>query len=250
MFNLRSLSALTAIDFKALISLRNLPKFILDLVRWKLSGGKIDKIFVQLKDYHDSAGSARGHYFHQDLLVAQKVFHENPKTHIDIGSRLDGFVSHVASFRTIKVLDIRPLKRSQHPNIEFLQADLMKIHDIQSADSVSCLHAIEHFGLGRYGDDIDKSGHIKGIKNITKLVRTGGLFYVSFPVSSYSRVEFNAHRVFKPSDFLEQTDLLRKFEVESFELIDDLDVIHKNIDYKKIENVKYGCGIFTLRKKI
>jgi hypothetical protein len=30
-------------------------------------------------------------------------------------------------------------------------------------DSLSCLHALEHFGLGRYGDPIDPRGHEKGI---------------------------------------------------------------------------------------
>lgn len=250
MFNLRSLSALTAIDFKALTSLRNFPKFMLDLARWKQSGGKIDKIFVQLKDYQDSAGSARGHYFHQDLLVAQKVFHENPQTHIDVGSRFDGFVSHVASFRSIKVLDIRPLKSSQHTNIEFLQADLMKVHDIQPVESVSCLHAIEHFGLGRYGDDIDESGHIKGIENITKLVKKNGTLYLSFPIASKSRVEFNAHRVFEPKEFLQETRLLQSFNVESFDMIDDNGIVFRDRDFRHVGLVNYGCGIFTLQKKI
>ena len=41
----------------------------------------------------------------------------NLKRHVDIGSRLDGFVAHVASFREIEVLDIRPLKVNKHKNI-------------------------------------------------------------------------------------------------------------------------------------
>lgn len=30
-----------------------------------------------------------------------------------------------------------------------------------STDSLSCLHTLEHFGLGRHGDPIDPEGHIK-----------------------------------------------------------------------------------------
>ena len=35
-------------------------------------------------------------------------------------SRIDGFVSHVASFRKIEVMDISPLKISIHKNIKFV----------------------------------------------------------------------------------------------------------------------------------
>jgi hypothetical protein len=38
----------------------------------------------------------------------------------------------------------------------------MKLHEdmINCCDSISSLHAIEHFGLGRYGDTIDVNGHL------------------------------------------------------------------------------------------
>src|SRR4051794_20329316 len=36
------------------------------------------------------SGTASGHYFHQDLLVAQWVFQDNPTRHVDVGSRTDG----------------------------------------------------------------------------------------------------------------------------------------------------------------
>ena len=31
-------------------------------------------------------------------------------------------------------------------------------------ESISCLHSIEHLGLGRYGDNLDPDGYIKGSK--------------------------------------------------------------------------------------
>ncbi len=37
------------------------------------------------------SGSARGHYFHQDFLVARRVFAARPERHEDVGSRVDGF---------------------------------------------------------------------------------------------------------------------------------------------------------------
>ena len=78
-----------------------------------------------LFDYSGNAGDQTGHYFHQDLLVAKFINDNKPKRHVDVASRIDGFVAHVASFREIEVLDIRPLPKSQHKNIKFKQTDLM-----------------------------------------------------------------------------------------------------------------------------
>jgi hypothetical protein len=106
------------------------------------------KDFPILADRYLSSGTMSGHYFHQDLLVAQKIFKNNPNNHIDIGSRTDGFVSHLAVFREVEIIDIRP-QVSKTPNIVFKQADLMQLPDgmIDAYDSLSSLHAIEHFGF-------------------------------------------------------------------------------------------------------
>ena len=82
-------------------------KFFKDyfLFRKKYSG-RID-IKPCLHDWNEESGVSNSEYFWQDLLVARMVFKNNPDTHIDIGSRIDGFVAHVASFREVEVLDIR-----------------------------------------------------------------------------------------------------------------------------------------------
>ena len=80
-------------------------------------------------------------------MVAKLIYENNPKRHIDIASRIDGFVAHVASYRKIEVFDLRPLPKSEHENIIFRQVDFMEQKDLGKSDSVSCLHAIEHFGL-------------------------------------------------------------------------------------------------------
>jgi hypothetical protein len=65
---------------------------------------------------------------------------------VDIGSRVDGFIAHVASFRDIEVLDIRK-NEEKIENITFIQADVMKPDEKYKnyCDSISSLHAIEHF---------------------------------------------------------------------------------------------------------
>ncbi|MEQ9298910.1 MAG: DUF268 domain-containing protein [Cyclobacteriaceae bacterium] len=203
------------------------------------------------KDKNDTSGSLSGHYFHQDLNVAQKIFNNNPSKHVDIGSRTDGFVAHVASFRNIEVLDIRETE-VQIPNITFVKADLMSNDEkwINYADSVSCLHVIEHFGLGRYGDPIDIQGHWKGLENIHKLLKTGGKFYFSTPIGP-EKIHFNAHRVFHLSTLVNY--LSDCYTIDDFSYVDDAGKHHRNVKMEDgLSNnfhCKFGCAIFELTKK-
>jgi hypothetical protein len=205
-----------------------------------------------LTEKDEQGGTMSGHYFHQDLYVARKIFEATPLKHLDIGSRTDGFVAHVASFREIELMDIREIKSTVR-NINFQKADLMRLPDklIESYDSISSLHAIEHFGLGRYSDPIDYFGHEKGIRNITAMLKANGKFYFSVPIGP-QRIEFNAHRVFSIKYLL---DLLSKsFDLESFSYINDKGDFFENVELtkEKIEtnfNLNYGCGIFILVKK-
>jgi hypothetical protein len=182
--------------------------------------------------------------------MANFISQVKPIRHIDIGSRVDGFVAHVASFREIEVLDIRPMEQSIHQNIQFNQMDLMSNQSSSNiTDSLSCLHAIEHFGLGRYGDPINPNGHLIGFNNMVNLVRPKGIFYISFPVnSSETKTYFNAHRVFHFKEILswqgfENLSLIR------FDLVDDRGDLHTDININEVDmKFEYGCGIYTFKK--
>ena len=132
-----------------------------------------------LYDWYEEGGTTKDEYFWQDLYVARKIYANAPVKHVDIGSRVDSFVAHIASFREIEVFDIRPIS-TLIPGIVFKQADFMKpLEHIQDyCDSISCLHALEHFGLGRYGDPINPSGYELGIENMAKMLKSSGVFYV------------------------------------------------------------------------
>lgn len=119
------------------------------------------------------------------------------------------------------------------------------------ADSLSCLHAIEHFGLGRYGDPIDPQGHIKGFRNICRMVKMGGRLYVSFPVARKRGVIFNAHRVFEPHDIFNWFESERSFRLINFNFVNDDGALLRNIELDDPRvDANYGCGIYTfLREK-
>ena len=182
-------------------SLQGLPLYLLDLLTFRRAyKGKIN-FMPCLHDRYEEGGDTRNEYFWQDLLVARAIYEAKPIKHVDIGSRVDGFVAHVASFRECEVFDVRPISTNV-PGLIFRHADLMNPASLPITtegycDSLSCLHAIEHFGLGRYGDPVSTQGCQRGIANMAQLLQKGGTFYLSTPIGQ-EHVEFNANWVFDP----------------------------------------------------
>lgn len=204
-------------------------------------------------DRFAQAGNSGGHYFWQDLMVAQKIFRAKPVRHVDVGSRIDGFVAHVAAFREIEVFDIRQANNNI-PNVKIRQADMMRLPSdlVGCCDSLSCLHALEHFGLGRYGDPIDFEGHLKGLDSLKRILASNGVLYLSVPIG-LQRIEFNAHRVFSITYLLKLFE--SSFELLTFSYVDDTGRLHENVSMTSaVVNTNagcfFGCGIFELRKRI
>jgi SAM-dependent methyltransferase len=210
------------------------------------------KLYPCFGDDSGDAGAANGHYFHQDLLVAQKIYQRSPRRHVDVGSRIDGFVSHLAAFREVEVFDIRPLRTSAR-SIRFTQRDAMNPSTFPPdyADSVSCLHALEHFGLGRYGDPLNYGGHLLGWKSLVRLLEPGGTLYLSVPIGS-QRVEFNAQRVFS-IEYLLSLGSSSGLTPAGFSYIDDQGEVHIDVTLDaglitRNADCNFGCGIFEFKK--
>lgn len=243
---------------KLIHSLRGLPYYFRNFQSLKNQKKSAVKQFPFAKPYpcfgdrFSNSGSAKGHYFHQDLLVARRIYANKPSIHVDVGSRIDGFVAHVASFRPIDVIDIRPLS-SNIPNVRFIKADLMApIKDdlIEYCDSLSCLHVIEHLGLGRYGDPVNYDGYLLGLNNLHQILKKGGKFYFSVPIGP-QRIEFDAHRVFSITYLLEL--FAGKYQIDHFSFVDDHGDLHENSTITNINKQNNfgcvcGCGIFEMTK--
>ena len=207
-----------------------------------------------LGDSGMASGVGRGAYFHQDMLVARRIFENVPERHIDVGSRVDGFVAHVASFRDLEVIDIRPLS-DDIPHVTFLQADMMDELPPKffgCCDSLSCLHALEHFGLGRYGDPLMPDGWARGFRNLSAMLRGGGRLYLSVPVGQQQRVNFNGHRVFSLPFLVGLFDGV--FDIAEVSVVDDGGNLHRNVDWTGSDvsrnlGLRTGCGIVEAVKK-
>ena len=201
--------------------------------------------FPCLTDRYEKAGTL-GNYFWQDLWAARLIAENNPKSHFDIGSRVDGFVGHLASFRdNIKLIDIRALE-NVIPGVEFVQADATELKEIEdsSVESLSALCSLEHFGLGRYGDPIDPEACFKAMKAIQRVVMKGGNIYIAVPIG-HEHLEFDAHRVFFASTIVDTFDSCKLVEFSCIHASDK--VIEKNVDIHKYDNDKeIGGGRFGL----
>jgi len=164
---------------------------------------------------------------------------------------VDGFVAHVASFREIEVFDIRPIT-TKVPGATFIQADLMNPVEGMAGycDSLSCLHALEHFGLGRYGDPIDPDGYERALASMAGLLKKGGVFYLSVPIG-IDRVEFNANRIFDPRVIanLAMKNSLRMSALTVIRQGSPNDVLA--VDEEQLANLasqRYALGMFTFIK--
>ena len=233
-------------------SFMSVPRYFMDWLSFRREYKGRLNFLPCLYDWCEEGGSTKNEYFLQDLHVARQIHLANPEKHIDIGSRIDGFVAHVASFREIEVFDIRPIN-SSIPGIIFRQADLMNFSDSMHGccDSLSCLHALEHFGLGRYGDSIDPSGYVSGLANMAKALRPAGFYYLSVPVGQ-ACVEFNAHRIFDPVELVRLAAanglLLARFAwVGSGHTLTQS--LNPERDMDELSRLNYSLGIFTFIKQ-
>jgi hypothetical protein len=235
-------------DRLATLALR-MPRFVRDGRRYRRVGhdrfrlrwSEIDPI---LTDFRAQAGVAHGHYFHQDLWAARRIHAARPSVHVDVGSRIDGFVAHVLSFMPVTVVDIRPLA-SDIDGLTFRQGDVCHLEfPSDSIPSLSSLHAVEHVGLGRYGDPVDPDGCFTAMRELARVVARGGRLYLGTPIGR-ERLAFNSERVFDPRTIVTTLSTLR---LVSFDAVDDQDRFVANADLAAFARASYSCGLFEFTK--
>lgn len=190
-----------------------------------------------------STTSFDSHYFYQDNWAFGRISKSQTKYHVDIGSRID-FVGFLTTVTNVIFIDIRPLmaKLDQFQSIRSTILSLPFKND--SLNSLSCLHVIEHIGLGRYGDALNPSGTKEAAKELARVLAPGGKLYFSLPIGR-PRLCFNAHRIHS----IEQIkSYFSSLELIKLSVIDDEGEFIKDADEHESDDYDYGCGLFIFSK--
>lgn len=203
-----------------------------------------------IKEKYAKAGAV-GNYFWQDLWAAKLIIRSGTKKHFDIGSRLDGFIAHLLAVEIdVTMIDVREFPEGKVEHLQTIVDDATTLHQIEdeSIESMSALCSLEHFGLGRYGDEVNPEGCFRCFANIQKKMKKGGKLYLSVPVGR-ERVEFNAHRVFYANTIKEcfSEMILQEFSCTADEKIECNVALHKYDD--DTHNGEYRYGLFYFVKK-
>ena len=184
------------------------------------------------------------HYTYHPAWAARILAQTRPECHIDISSIL-AFPTMLSAFMPVRFFDYRPA-RLHLSNLSCEQADMLALPFADGeCSSVSCLHTIEHVGLGRYGDPLDYDGDLKAMKELVRVMRPGGDLLIVTPVGQ-NRIVFNGHRSYSYDQVLEG---FQGCQLVQFSLVTDDRRFLEEADPALVAQQAYGCGCFWFRKQ-
>jgi SAM-dependent methyltransferase len=177
--------------------------------------------------------------------AARAVRSLRPAVHTDISSHLH-FCAIVSAFVPVMHYEYRP-PRIRLPGLECRAGDLLSLPmEDDSVPSLSCMHVIEHIGLGRYGDALDAEGDHKALAELRRVVAPGGSLLIAVPVGR-PRVAFNAHRVYA---FRHIVDRFPTWDLRECALVSDdpKEGLMTDATETEFDRQSYGCGCFWFVK--
>ncbi len=183
------------------------------------------------------------HYTYHPAWAARILAKTKPAKHIDISSSTQ-FIVVASAFVPIEFYDYRPASFTLS-GLECKKGDLTALpFTDNSISSISCMHVVEHIGLGRYGDPIDPQGDIKAMSELSRVLAKNGQLLFVVPVTGKPKIQFNAHRIYS-YDMIVQ--VFSKFKLEDFTLITDDRRYVESASKQEADRQSWGCGCFLFR---
>lgn len=234
------------IDLKRFISIFYLPRYVTHWFRFQRQQGtrlSVMRSYPCLSDWV-STTPFDPHYFYQAAWLARALRERMPGgLHVDIGSDVR-MIAVLSAFVPTEFADFRPLQATVS-GLDCKAANITQLpYATDALESLSCLHVVEHVGLGRYGDPLDSNGSRRALSELARVVRPQGYLYLSVPVGRET-VCFNAHRVFDPYTIKSE---LKALSFVRFSLVTDQGVFIDDADMALAQQQEYGCGMFIFRK--
>lgn len=202
--------------------------------------------WLHLRDATSTTAFDRHYVFHT-AWAARVVAQINPRRHVDVASSLY-FVSAISAFVPTKFIDFRPAELGLSGLSSSAGTLLNLPFDSNSVESLSCMHVVEHVGLGRYGDPFDYDGDLKAIAELIRVLSPGGHLLFVVPIGGTPRIQFNAHRIYSYQQVL---DMAKGLTLEEFALIPDdgsSEGLIRHADPTQAALQRYGCGCFHFVK--
>ena len=232
---------------RPLIGLLYLPRFFRHYLAYaRMSGNQKVKVLEMQPCLGDWTTQTPfdPHYFYQGAWLARCLKSQSPSRHTDIGSSVL-MVGVMSGYLETTFVDFRPVN-AKLKGLTSIGGDILALPFADGAiESVSCLHVVEHIGLGRYGDPIDPDGSIKALAELQRIVAKKGRLYLSLPIGR-ERICFNAHRVHDAFSILK---MLPEMTLIDFSWIDDSGVFHEQSDLSSAQGQVYACGLFLFEKQ-
>jgi len=186
------------------------------------------------------------HYTYHPAWAARIVAQVRPAVHVDISSSLS-FCTILSAFVPVKFYDYRPTKLNLD-NMTSEAADLLQLpFESGSVTSLSCMHVVEHVGLGRYGDNPDPEGDLKAISELKRVLSPGGSLIFVVPIGK-PKILFNAHRIYS---FDQIEEYFSDMKMKEFSLITEDNAkggLLRNSTRERADQETYGCGCFWFMK--
>ncbi|MBI5189199.1 MAG: DUF268 domain-containing protein [Nitrospirae bacterium] len=129
-------------------------------------------------------------------FAASHISRLDPASILDIGSYRLFILGLLANYR-VTTLDVR--RREPATPSETVVTGDAKDSGLPdgSFDAVVSLCALEHFGLGRYGDEFDPVADRKALAEMVRLLKPGGhLIFTTHITRGRPAIGFNAHRIY------------------------------------------------------
>jgi len=191
-----------------------------------------------------STSGIDAHYFYQAVWAMDRIARSQANYHVDIGSDVR-FISMLTTHLPVTFIDIRPLQ-AKLPALNAMAGNILVLpFEDSSVKSLSCMHVVEHIGLGRYGDALNPMGTYQACVELARVLARGGNLFFSTPVGR-PRICFNAHRIHSPQQILAY---FQELELVEFSGINDQGEYCQRVDPDTFANERYACGLFRFTKK-
>jgi SAM-dependent methyltransferase len=182
------------------------------------------------------------HYLYHTAWAVRQLAKHRPSSHVDVSSSLY-FAALGSAIVPVRHFDFR-IPELDLDGLECAQGDLMHLpFESATVASLSCMHVIEHVGLGRYGDAIDPQGDAKAALELSRILAPGGRLLIVTPVGR-PKVCFNAHRIYS---FEMIKDLFPTLALQEWALVPDnpSQGLLINPPASLVNAQDYACGCFV-----